>query len=554
MDSPETPRIDVLPVTVPGEKGQSQPELAHGTWEGWGWGLLVATGLTVAFAVALRVRMMFLGRSLWLDEAALALNLCGRSFSELLKPLANDQAAPIGFLLTEHASVLAFGPTEFALRLFPFLASLAALALVYRLCQKNVNHLAGLIGLALLGVMPAILYYAGEVKQYELDIAIALGLLVLGAEILRTGLTVGKGIGLALAGSLAIWFSHPSVFVLAGVGTTLFCHEVVERRYRQAAFLLPVIACWLLNFGFEYFYFLKPLQSNRYLDEYWQGAFLRFPPRSPWDLRVYFAVAFGLFEALLQNGQYDVDLSLRMGVFLASAWLIGVVTLYHQGQRRLLWLLLSPLCFVLLASLLHKYPLKSRLALFTAASTLPTIAVGLASLLTSVDTTKRWIGGILVTCALLLPTVQGMQFLIQRPPLVHDARGILTRLARDWKPGDIVIIDDYSAPPFDFYQTYGKIEGLDRVEPNRTKHSLSDAEGMALEIPRWKGRARVWFVLDTTLPDPHNLARGSLKVLLDGAGEAIESFTSRRYSAHLYDFQEGDSEAGPDRVAQGLAR
>ena len=144
--------------------------------------------------------------------------------------------------------------------------------------------------------------------------------------------------------------------------------------------------------------------------------------------------------------------------------------------------------------------------------------------------------------------------MIQGPRLVNDARGILTRLARDWKPGDVVIVDPYSAPPFDFYQTYGKIAGLERVEPSRTKHSLSDAEGMLLEIPRWKGHSRVWFVLDATLPDPHDMSRRLLKVLLDDAGDAIESFTSLRYSAHLYDFEEEKSEGNPDRVAQGLAQ
>ena len=92
----------------------------------------------------------------------------------------------------------------------------------------------------------------------------------------------------------------------------------------------------------EYLFFLKDLQANTFLAEFWESAFLKFPPRSARDLRAYPAVGFGIFEALFQNIAVDVDLSNRMGVFLAASWMIGVVTLYRQGRRDLLALLVAP--------------------------------------------------------------------------------------------------------------------------------------------------------------------------------------------------------------------
>jgi hypothetical protein len=501
------------------------------------WALLALIPVA-ALAVALRLRMMLVGRSLWLDEAALALNICGRSFAGLLTPLDNDQAAPIGFLFIERASVLAFGPNEIALRLFPFLASIATLVLVYRLCAENLGRWSAVVAVALAGLMPALFYYSGELKQYSSDVASTLLILVLASGALRRGLTAGRAAGLAVAGMVVVWISHPSVFVLAGAGTTLILKGLIERRYRMAAVAAAISACWLASFAFEYVFFLKDLQSNSFLAEFWDSAFLKFPPRTPKDLRVYPAIGFGIFEALFQNASVDVDLSARMGVFLAASWMIGVVTLYRQGRRELLVLLFAPLAFAVLASVLHKYPLKGRLALFTAASTLPAIAAGISGLLAARDATKRAIGGVLLLCALLLPTMQGVQFLVERPRL-HDARSVLTQVARDWRPGDVVVVDRFSVMPFLYYQQFGGVDGLGRVSISRTGLSLNEAADLAEEIARWKGRPRVWFLLDTALPDPINGSMAALKVLLDQGGERIESASCRRYSAHLYRLGEG---------------
>jgi hypothetical protein len=490
-----------------------------------------------ALAVALRLRMLLVGRSLWLDETALALNICGRSFAELLRPLDHDQAAPIGFLFIERAAVLAFGPGEVALRFFPFLASIAVLYLIHRLCAENLGRWSAVMAVALAGVMPALFYYSGELKQYSSDVASALLILVLASGSLHRGLSAQRASALALAGMVVVWISHPSVFVLAGAGTTLILKGLIVRRYRVAAIAAAVSACWLASFAVEYVFFLKDLQTNNFLADYWESAFLKFPPTSPADLRLYPAIGFGIFEALFHNAQADVDLSARMGIIMAAAWMIGVATLYRQGRRGLLGLLVAPLVFAIIASMLHKYPLKSRLALFTAASTLPIITAGFSGLMVTRDPGKRVIGGILLGCALLLPSIQGAQFLLERPRL-HDARSVLEQVARAWQPGDVVVVDPYSALPFLYYKQFGQVDGLDRVATISSKLSLNDPEGLAEEIARWKGRPRVWFLLDTALPDPINLSRGALKVLLDQSGERMESFSCRRYSAHLYRLDE----------------
>ena len=95
------------------------------SWEKAAAALLLLTGML------LRIRQYLTGRSLWVDEAMLALNIVERDFAGMFKPLDYDQGAPLGFLLVEKVFNLLLGKHELALRLFPLLAGLASLGLFY---------------------------------------------------------------------------------------------------------------------------------------------------------------------------------------------------------------------------------------------------------------------------------------------------------------------------------------------------------------------------------------------------------------------------------------
>src|SRR5205823_10849940 len=85
------------------------------------------TGLLVTLGLALRLYHYLRDPSMWHDEAALVLNVLGKSFTGLLGPLFFAEAAPPLFLWVEKAVALLLGDGTFALRLVPFLASCAAL-------------------------------------------------------------------------------------------------------------------------------------------------------------------------------------------------------------------------------------------------------------------------------------------------------------------------------------------------------------------------------------------------------------------------------------------
>ncbi len=512
----------------------------------WGW----AVALAAALGVALRIRALLAGRSLWLDEAMLALNICGRSFAGLLAPLDYHQGAPIGFLMLERLAVVVLGPTELALRLVPFLASIATLGLVYWFCRANFGISAAAIGVALASLTPDLISYSGEAKQYGIDVTVGLLVVTLGANALRLGLSLRRALILAAVGALAVWFSHPAVFVLAGVGTTIILKEIVHRRPAPTLLALGTVACWLASFAVIYFLSLRDLHTNSHLHDFWESGFLTFPPASMNDLRQYVVVGLGIFEAPFQNFQLDESISERMAVMALAAWLTGVVMLVRRGERGLVCLLAAPLAFALLAAVLHRYPLRYRLALFTAGPILLTMSAGFTFLLRPGEGSCPAVGRVLLGCLFALPAMQAAQLLLERPR-PYGARTVLEQVARDWRPGDLLLVDACSEPSFHWYQTYGHIAGLDRVAGTLCPESLTDAPQLVPGLPAVQGRSRVWVVVSDHIPDRGGRAAQVLRLTLDQWGERLGTVTVRGYYAYLYDFRAGFAAR---RMMRGCAR
>lgn len=69
--------------------------------------------MTVLAGIYMRVKTYLFNRSLWLDEASLALNIVTRGFWNLLNPLDHNQGAPVGFLLATKLDFIPYLLTTF---------------------------------------------------------------------------------------------------------------------------------------------------------------------------------------------------------------------------------------------------------------------------------------------------------------------------------------------------------------------------------------------------------------------------------------------------------
>jgi hypothetical protein len=138
-------------------------------------GAQILNGLVV-LGVGLRLWEYIFNRSLYLDEILLTRSIVGMPLRELLtKPLLMDQVAPRGFLLVERLAVTILGPSELALRLFPFLCGVASVILFRRLAARVLTGAGPALALFLFAIGVPLIRYGGDVKQYAMDIPRRLG-------------------------------------------------------------------------------------------------------------------------------------------------------------------------------------------------------------------------------------------------------------------------------------------------------------------------------------------------------------------------------------------
>jgi Dolichyl-phosphate-mannose-protein mannosyltransferase len=314
---------------------------------------LLAGGV-VALGILLRSLLFLRADSLWNDEALLALNIVNRSFSELLAPLDYMQAAPAGFLLATKLTTRFLGTGERALRLIPFLAGLAVPILFLALCRKRFSLAVLLFGLALVSFSQALISYSAEFKQYEVDVAAALGVFYVVQRITENRATCRQYLVAALFFSIAIWFSHAALLAVGAAGIVLLALR--SRGSIQLSWRTLIAAALLvgLSMALDYWCFVRPVSRIPGMVEWWtkyRDAYPQFGPTLPsWIVRrlAEMSQMLGIYRLRLP---FYLFLCLSFVALVASGELLGILSAT-----------LVTVAFV--ACMVASYPLADRLILF----------------------------------------------------------------------------------------------------------------------------------------------------------------------------------------------
>ncbi len=485
-----------------------------------------ALALTLVVGIGLRLTAFATDRPLWLDEAMIAMNLTDREVGQMFEPLDRNQSAPVAFLLAGKLCVVAFGPTEHALRLPALVASALGMIAFAVAAVRLLPPWTARLAVLLFALSPTVVSYAAEVKQYSSDAAVAAGLLALAAPLLRTP-TRGRLIALGVGGAAAVWASHPAVFVLAAVGVGLFV-RALRRRERVLAVVLTG-AAWLVSFAGVYWVNVRHGANNDYLAEYWADHFL---PLSPAAVAWLSEQWVDFFRAV---GGYGGVLFPVAGLAAVLA-VVGVVGLWKDGHRATAAVLLGGFAFTLLASALHKYPFVGRLLLFLVPAAVLLVAHGAAVLAGAVWKRSRLAAVVLLAAVVYAPGVEVVrQF--RHPFREEDVPAAVGFVRARWQPGDRVYVyngnsDVGAGPAFEFYTRGDRLPAEAVVLGGAHR---DDPRGYQAEVNALAAApGRVWVLF----AHQHDHEEAWVRAYFDAVGDRGEQFVApgrgARASAFAY--------------------
>ena len=475
----------------------------------------------VLIGFVLRLRQYLANRSLWLDEAMLTNNILARSFGGLFQQLDNNQGAPIGFLLVQKSITILLGDSEYALRLFPFVAGVFALVLMFTLTRKISSSFAGNLALGFFAVAPSLVYYSSEVKQYSSDVAIALGLSLLYFKYAQTEIKLRDTFFIALAGALAVWFSHPAFFVIGALGLALFIPAVIAKDKPRIITLLFIAIIWFLNLGILYTLNLRQLSTHQFFLDFWHVGFI------PHDSSALTWMAYSLqapFRDLL-----DFQTSYIVTVFLL---LIGYVGLTRRNPR-FGFFLLAIFFLSLFASYLTLYPFAGRMILFLAPVLILFLAEGTEAIagLFARSTVLAWIVRIFIAVYLLFGPVSVTVENFVTPKYQEHVRPTMEYLRDYRKDGDLVYVYYWAEHAVRYYAPK---YGMDMSEFITGADYHDNPMAYDAELESLRGHERVWFLFSHVYENGDFNERDFILRLLDSMGEQQRQFRVPGTSVYLY--------------------
>jgi hypothetical protein len=399
--------------------------------------------------IALRTRQYLFNRSLWVDEASLALNVIQRDTYHLLtEPLAFLQSATPGFLIFARAMVVSVGPYDWAIRIVPLAAGILSVFLVYILAQRELRSLAAkatFVGLVALS--PILIFYSSEFKQYSSDAFFTLCILVaVSYRSSRWGTWL-----LAGTGSIALFCSLPAFFVAVAAGVLVLYERARSSCWRQ--FIIVSLA-WSIGALLHGLYVWQASVDREYMVAFWRAAkgFAPFPPISVQELLWY--------PRVLENLIYQTFKVARpaypgfplhaepwlwfLTLILISSGIAGVLS-----RRAICGVAIGAITLTLIASVLEVYPFSSRLLIFLTPLVLLLIAAGVDELhrLNLVGPVAAGALALLLV-AMVVPKADQIA---RQPVSVSDMRGALKKIRGSFRNGDAIAVAGGNGTTYQYY-------------------------------------------------------------------------------------------------------
>jgi hypothetical protein len=417
---------------------------------------------------------------------------------------------------------MALGPSDYALRLFPFACSLVALMAFSRLSTQMLHGIGPLAATSLFATAAPFVTFSGIVKQYSTDVCVAVLMWWIAYELACRPVTARRSAWAAMIGAGLMWLSQPGVLMAAALAIPLVLWLKAEprdaSRWRRLA---PILVCWgtsalaVTGVGFRS---MSP-DTQEYMYRFWAAGFA---PNSlsralaigwPWErLKLLFGSGPGMQAGLAY------PLSPLYAVLTAIG--CGVLLLQH---RRTGVLLVAPVVVTLGAAVAQQYPFSDRLISFLVPGFILAIGAAIEAAHWAVGHLSRLLGR-LVAAGLVLPAVYPVA---TAPPAYRfeHLKDVLSHVRARWQPNDTVYVYYGAAPVVTFYAAqYGLARGDYAVGGCHRGNGRRHLE----ELDTFRGRPRVWVVLTHALPRYRE--REDLLAYLDKIGTRKDALVVESYA------------------------
>lgn len=394
----------------------------------------------IVVGVGLAVLNFLNFRSLWLDEALLALNIVNKSTMELLQPLDYNQVAPIGFLLVEKCFATLFGNADWSLRIFPLLSFFISVFLLFSITSKLLqSKLIALYTTAFFVSTFIVLSYSTEVKQYITDIAFAL-LILLGSITYNNNGLKNKWWIYALIGVISVWFSNVAILLLfsGGIYSIYKTYYSFDKKYLRLGI---VLGCWMISFLVYFIFFIYDHPTKSGMVNFWQeaGAFL---PKDIFSFDFYETLFFKIGLLFKFSGYSSFSLVL-LPIFLLGLYYLG------KNKKGMLFLLIFPLILHLCLSYFKMYPFDKRLVLYLYPFLLIIIFSGFYYIISFTKANnQKW----LYILPILIVTNVVLLFRSGFPVEKEEIYESMSYLDSNYKNGDDLYVYYGANHAFDFYK------------------------------------------------------------------------------------------------------
>lgn len=378
-------------------------------------------------AIALRFKVYLQECSLWLDEAALALNILKRGLFGFFSPLDYQQCCPPLFMMMTKIMVTIFGDYEKVYRVIPFCAGIGSIPVFYYFSKEFFNNKWIILFVNyLFAVNYSLIVFCFEFKPYMLDAFLFMSSFLL---LKKVNFNSKKHLILvALSFAILPYLTLPILFLIAAWDICMLIYKRVDFKK-----LLLINLPFIFSMLFYLFKLLIPSKKIMFSvwGEYWKE-------HSLYNIES--------FRATLDWIFYPNEYLFVNFIVLIVSWIYFV-----KSKKQSNILLFIVLCLLIFAGFCNLYPFYQRMILFF----LPVLLIVFVYTLTSKN--KIW-SVIIILClfkynlSYIINDVTKFPLRMYTKGFVFDVPKLIPKLQEIYVDGDFILVQPRFIYAFIYYK------------------------------------------------------------------------------------------------------